>query len=70
MQADPPNVAAAMTKEGNTVNLLRRLFKGNDRFERYYGDVIRAGAGYPTADEARRDMIRYHQSMGQHTWVR
>ena len=52
------------------MNLLRRLFKSNDRFERYYGDLVRSGAGYPTADEARRDLIRYHQSMGQHTWIR
>ncbi len=24
-------------------------------FNTYYGDVARSGAGYPTADEARRD---------------
>ncbi len=54
----------------NIVNLLRRLFVSNDRFERYYGDLVRSGAGYPTADEARRDLIRYHQSMGQHAWIR
>jgi hypothetical protein len=29
------------------------------RFDRYYAGVIQSGAGYPTADEARRDLIRY-----------
>jgi hypothetical protein len=57
-------------EEENIVNLLRRLFASNDRFERYYGDVVRSGAGYPTADEARRDLIRYHQTMGRQAWVR
>ena len=28
------------------------------RFDRYYGGILRAGAGYPTADEARSDMRR------------
>jgi hypothetical protein len=41
----------------------RKLFSRSgrtsaSRFERYYGEVIRSGAGYPTADEARRDMQR------------
>lgn len=27
------------------------------RFDRYYQGVIRPGAGYPTYDEARRDMM-------------
>lgn len=26
------------------------------RFDRYYGGILRSGAGYPTADEARRDL--------------
>ncbi len=47
------------------MKLLRSFFQrpGRDaarpagsRFDRYYGDVIRAGVGYPTADEARRDL--------------
>jgi hypothetical protein len=29
------------------------------RFDRYYAGVVQAGTGYPTADEARRDLIRY-----------
>jgi hypothetical protein len=47
------------------MNALRRLFNrahrvdranGVSNFDRYYGRVIGQGAGYPTADEARRDM--------------
>jgi hypothetical protein len=29
------------------------------RFDRYYAGVLRSGVGYPTADEARRDLRRY-----------
>lgn len=45
---------------------LRRLFNrahrparvsGVSNFDRYYGRVVGQGEGYPTADEARRDMI-------------
>lgn len=28
----------------------------NDRFESYYTHVARSGAGFPTADEARKDL--------------
>jgi hypothetical protein len=42
---------------------LRTLFtRGRttgSRFDRYYSGVLRPGAGYPTADEARRDLRRY-----------
>ncbi|HEV2127226.1 MAG TPA: hypothetical protein VGR22_01250 [Thermomicrobiales bacterium] len=46
---------------------LRKLFtrknaNGARRFDRYYGQVVHAGSGYPTADEARRDM-RDHDRM-------
>ena len=30
------------------------------RFDRYYGRILRSGVGYPTADEARRDLSRAH----------
>lgn len=51
---------------------LRNLFTwaGGNRFDRYYGDVIRAGVGYPTADEARRDLVRHDQVMLRHGWMR
>lgn len=29
---------------------------GGTRFDRYYSSVAHSGAGYPTADEARRDI--------------
>ncbi len=42
---------------------LRRLFSRNrpglrrtTRFDSYYGNLLREGSGYPTADEARRDL--------------
>lgn len=48
------------------MNALRRLFSrasrggehmhGTSNFDRYYGRIAGQGAGYPTADEARRDM--------------
>ncbi|CAA9553234.1 MAG: hypothetical protein AVDCRST_MAG59-1940 [uncultured Thermomicrobiales bacterium] len=40
------------------------------RFSRYYGDVARAGVGYPTADEARRDMVRHDRVVNRYSWVR
>lgn len=42
---------------------LRRLFSRNrpglrrtTQFDSYYGNLLREGSGYPTADEARRDL--------------
>ena len=45
------------------MNFLRKLFgrtrsTRSGRFNRYYGNVLRTGVGYPTADEARRDMAQ------------
>lgn len=45
------------------MNFFRKLFgrsrlTRNGRFNRYYGNVLRTGAGYPTADEARRDLAQ------------
>lgn len=51
------------------MTLLRTLFGGNARFGRYYGDLLREGTGYPTADEARRDLARRNQQLGPFTWV-
>ena len=40
-----------------SLQVLRKLSKPSaGRFERYYQAVIRPGSGYPTADEARRDI--------------
>lgn len=54
---------------------LRNLFSraarpSNSRFERYYGEVIRSGVGYPTADEARRDMQRQVTTGQLYGWFR
>ncbi|MCC7024753.1 MAG: hypothetical protein IT338_18130 [Thermomicrobiales bacterium] len=52
-------------------NLLDRVGSGsNARFNRYYGDVVRSGAGYPTADEARRDMQQLDRVVNRYGWVR
>ncbi len=59
---------------------LRRLFdrgrrtgrgrSPSSRFDRYYTGVLREGSGYPTADEARRDMRRREQSTLPFGWPR
>ena len=33
------------------------------RFDRYYAEIARPGVGYPTADEARRDLLRYNHTV-------
>jgi hypothetical protein len=57
------------------MSLLRNLFNrvgagSSARFDRYYGDVARAGVGYPTADEARRDMLQLDRTVGRYGWMR
>lgn len=59
---------------------LRRLFgRGTraqsgamrgSRFDRYYTGVLRQGSGYPTADEARRDLQRRDESTLPLGWPR
>jgi hypothetical protein len=39
-----------------------RLGFGGSYFDRYYQGVVGRGAGYPTADEARRDYQRAMES--------
>lgn len=52
-------------------NLLHRMSGvSSARFERYYGDVARSGVGYPTADEARKDMLQLDRTMNRYGWVR
>ena len=52
-------------------NLFNRVSRGpSGRFDRYYGDVARAGVGYPTADEARRDMLELDRTVNRYGWVR
>jgi hypothetical protein len=49
------------------MNLLRQIFRrpgrgSGSQFDRYYTAVLREGEGYPTADEARRDLSRYERT--------
>lgn len=41
------------------------------RFDRYYGGILRPGSGYPTADEARKDLRnRDHAVATFYGWLR
>ena len=40
------------------------------RFDRYYARVLRPGVGYPTADEARRDLSRVDANQGLYPGLR
>lgn len=55
------------------MNFIRRIFTRSNRpsgsrFERYYGGVVRAGSGFPTADEARRDLVAYDRTTMPFGW--
>ena len=55
------------------MNFFRKLFgrsrsTRNARFNRYYGNVLGTGAGYPTADEARRDMAQHADNAHPFGW--
>ena len=43
-------------------SLLKPFNTSSARFDRYYGGILRSGSGYPTADEARRDLRRRDQT--------
>jgi hypothetical protein len=53
-----------------TLRSLIKPFTGINRFDRYYGGVLRTGAGYPTADEARKDLRRADAMNGYIGWIR
>jgi len=56
------------------VKALRALFNpfrsNGGRFDRYYGGILRTGSGYPTADEARKDLTRQDQAYSHAGWIR
>ena len=55
------------------MKLLRQLLNRSNRqgrLDRYYGEVVRTGAGYPTADKARRDLREYDRAVGPYGWLR
>ena len=54
----------------NLLNLITPFRGKNSRFERYYSGVIGDGSGYPTADEARRDLRTYDHYSGYGLWLR
>ncbi len=60
----------------DTVKTLRQMFSRPARagsgsgFDRYYGGIVRAGAGYPTADEARRDLADHQRTLIHNGWMR
>lgn len=51
-------------------NLFTRNSRHGSRFDRYYGGILRAGTGYPTADEARQDLRNYDRTMTTLGWPR
>lgn len=56
------------------MNLMKKLFGrstriSGGRFERYYGNVARSGAGFPTADEARKDLRMREPHNSPYGWT-
>ena len=52
-------------------NLLNRTGRSTgSRFARYYGEIAHSGVGYPTADEARRDLREHDRAVGLYGWLR
>jgi hypothetical protein len=48
----------------------KRVRNGSSRFDRYYVGVLQTGSGYPTADEARKDLSNYDKSFPVYGWPR
>ena len=68
-----PLAAFRREMDNDAMNVLRNLldravWSGRSPFQRYYGDVLQAGAGYPTADEARRDLRQFEKTTNHLTW--
>ena len=61
------------TREPITVKLIHKIlnpFVSNNRFDRYYGNVLQQGEGYPTADEARKDLRNQDVNKNLVGWLR
>lgn len=52
------------------LNRNRAARPNRSRFDRYYSGVLRSGSGYPTADEARKDLRTYDRSTSTFGWPR
>ncbi|HEY8445821.1 MAG TPA: hypothetical protein VIL01_01830 [Thermomicrobiales bacterium] len=50
-------------------DLIRPFRQVTSQFDRYYGRVVGAGPGYPTADEARRDLRNFDQTVNIWRWT-
>ncbi len=48
----------------------KRIKATSSRFDRYYVGVLETGAGYPTADEARKDLTNHDASLHMFGWPR
>lgn len=52
------------------LNRNRSARPSSSRFDRYYSGVLKSGSGYPTADEARKDLRSYDRSTSTNGWPR
>ncbi len=57
------------------MNIIRRLFAQREsvttrRFNAYYASLVKQGSGYPTADEARKDLISFDKTVSFYGWPR
>ena len=52
------------------LNRNRSARSNSSRFDRYYSGVLKSGSGYPTADEARKDLRSYDRSTSTNGWPR
>jgi len=50
--------------------LFAKLTQRHSGFETYYTELMQVGAGYPTADEARKDMLRRQDELSRYGMVR
>ena len=60
-------------KGTTTMKLFKAIlnpFTEPGRFDRYYGNVIKVGSGYPTFDEAKKDFRRQELSKSYIGWMR
>lgn len=68
------DTVTGMPKEIASMKTLRNLFtrtpRTSSRFDRYYGGILRSGTGYPTADEARKDLRSHDRTMTTMGWPR
>jgi hypothetical protein len=60
------------------MNTIKRFFQGSgrhfkqnsSRFDRYYLGVLQTGSGFPTADEARKDLMEADRMINIYGWPR